>query len=230
MVFPRWSVILFYICGTSSLFNSVLFAALAVCGRGSCMRHLLSQTPGSVSGTCSSPYVVFVCGSCSLYWGSESPVPVLFSAASSETHLHCLTSFPALAEPRVGTGRGADAEDSEYHLPDDSQVDSDNIILETECPSSDDLNFTPRVQGSHISASGSPFHPQFMHPTVRPRFFPPVSRPNFFTGTYSDVGAMQQPRAMPTFSQHLYNSDHEYGQPLHIGTGLNLNANSFSQD
>ena len=84
---------------------------------------------------------------------------VLFSGSSSKTHLHRLTSFAALVKPRVGTSGGANAEDSDYHLPDNSQVNSDNIILETESPSLDDLNFTPGVQGSHVSASGSLFHP-----------------------------------------------------------------------
>ena len=103
----------------------------------------------------------------------------------------------------VGDGTGADGDDAAYHLPDDSQADSDHVILETE---SDDLNFTSGVQGSHVSASGPSFQPYFMPP----RFFPAVSRPGFFRGPFSDAGAVQHPRAMPTFSHQLYDDDQDY--------------------
>ena len=138
--------------------------------------------------------------------------------------------YSCTVEPGAGDGGGADGDDSDYHLPDDSQVNSDHIILETECPSSDDLHFTPGVQGSQVGASTPAFHPQFKHSALPPRFFPPMSRPAYFTRPYSDAGVIQLPRAMPTFSQHLYDSDQDYGQPLHLGTGLNLNSHCFSQD
>ena len=133
-------------------------------------------------------------------------------------------------ESGSGEGARADGDDALYHLPDDSQADSDHVILETECPSSDDLNFTPGVQGSHVSASGPSFQPHFMQTAVPPRFFPVVSRPGFFRGPFVVAGAIQHPRAMPTFSHQLYDDDEDYGQPMHLGMGLNLNGNCFPQD
>ena len=114
-------------------------------------------------------------------------------------------------ETRPGDGTGADGDNAAYHLPDDSQADSDHVILETECPSSDDLNFTPGIQGSHVSASGPSFQPHFMESIVPPRFFPAMSCPGFFRGPFSDAEAIQHPRAMPTFSHQLYDDDQDYG-------------------
>ena len=133
-------------------------------------------------------------------------------------------------ESRSGEGAEPDGDDAPYHLPDDSQADSDHVILETECPSLDDLNFTPRVQGSHVSASRPSFQPQFMQTAVPPCFFPTVSCLGFFRGPFADAGAIQHPRAMPTFSHQLYDDDEDYGQPMHLGMGLNLNGNFFPQD
>ena len=90
-------------------------------------------------------------------------------------------------ETGSGDGAGADGDDAAYNLPDNSQADSDHVILETECPSSDDLNFTPGVQGSHVSACRPSFEPDFMQTAVPPCFFPAVSRPGFFRGPFADA-------------------------------------------
>ena len=74
---------------------------------------------------------------------------------------------------------GADGDNSDYHLLDDSQLDLHQIILETECPSLDDLNFIPGVHRSHVSASEPSLCPQLMHIVLPPCFFLVVSRPSF---------------------------------------------------
>ena len=96
-------------------------------------------------------------------------------------------------------------------MGDDSHLDSNQIVNETQVGESDDLQFSPSIANAYATTAVATHRLLLQAPF---RFKSPVSRPSFFSTPFSDGGAVQFHNHVLTYSQQLLGGEEDYSRHM----------------